>query len=97
MGLSLARGAPRMPGEGRCRPGEDLPMGSLMSRYDRSDDWIEVAMYVLFVLYLVLFLAGFFLFGAAFTATAFQGLIFTAGILAVSLAVALLFHTTRRS
>jgi hypothetical protein len=54
-------------------------------------------MYVLFVLYLVLFLAGFFLFGAAFTATGFQGLIFTAGILAVSLAVALLFHTQRRT
>jgi hypothetical protein len=49
-------------------------------------------MFVLFALYLVLFLAGFFLFGAAFTATAFQGLIFTAGILSVSLAVALLFQ-----
>lgn len=54
-------------------------------------------MYVLFALYLVLFLGGFYLFGAAFTATAFQGLIFTAGLLAVSLAVALLFHTQRRS
>jgi hypothetical protein len=54
-------------------------------------------MYILFALYLVLFLVGFYLFGAAFTATAFQGLIFTAGIFAVSLAVALLFHTTRRS
>ncbi len=54
-------------------------------------------MIVLFALYLVLFLVGFWLFGAAFTATAFQGLIFAAGIIAVSLAVALLFHTTRRT
>lgn len=50
----------------------------------------------MFVLYLVLFLGGFYLFGAAFTAEAWQGLIFTGGILAVSLAVALLFHTQRR-
>jgi hypothetical protein len=54
-------------------------------------------MYVLFALYLVLFLAGFWLFGAAFTAESFQGLIFTAGLLSVSLAVALLFHTQRRT
>jgi len=54
-------------------------------------------MYVLFALYLLLFLAGFWLFGAAFTAESFQGLIFTAGVLSVSLAVALLFHTQRRT
>ena len=54
-------------------------------------------MFILFALYLVLFLVGFYLFGAAFTATAFQGLIFTAGILSISLAVALLFHTQRRT
>lgn len=53
-------------------------------------------MIVLFALYLVLFLAGFFLFGLAFTATAFQGLIFAAGILVISLAVGLLFHTQSR-
>jgi len=56
---------------------------------------IGVAM--LFVLYVVLFLGGFFLFGAAFNAEAWQGLIFSGGILAVSLAVALLFHTQRKS
>jgi hypothetical protein len=54
-------------------------------------------MYVLFALYVVLFLVGFYLFGMAFTAEAWQGLIFTAGILSVSLAVGLLFHTQRRS
>ena len=54
-------------------------------------------MYILFALYLVLFLAGFWLFGISFTAESFQGLIFTAGILSVSLAVALLFHTQRRT
>jgi hypothetical protein len=54
-------------------------------------------MYVLFVLYVALFLVGFYLFGAAFNAPAFQGLIFAAGIIAVSLAVALLFHTQRRT
>jgi hypothetical protein len=54
-------------------------------------------MIVLFALYMVLFLVGFYLFGAAFNAEAFQGLIFTAGLLSISLAVALLFHTQRRT
>ena len=51
----------------------------------------------MFILYLVLFLGGFYLFGAALAADAWQGLIFTAGILAISLALGLLFHTQRRS
>jgi len=55
---------------------------------------IEVAM---FIVYVVLFLVGFYLFGAAFNAEAWQGLIFTGGILSVSLAVAILFHTQRRT
>ncbi|MGZ0712729.1 hypothetical protein ACWPKO_30755 (plasmid) [Coraliomargarita sp. W4R53] len=50
---------------------------------------VEAAM---FVVYMVLFLAGFYLFGAAFSAESFQGLIFTAGILSVSLAVAIVLH-----
>ena len=35
----------------------------------------------MFILYIVLFLGGFYLFGAAFNAEAWQALIFTAGIL----------------
>ena len=54
-------------------------------------------MYVLFAMYLVLFLVGFYLFGLAFTVEAWQGLIFTAGVLSVSLALALLLHTQRRT
>jgi len=54
-------------------------------------------MIILYILYLLLFLGGFYLFGAAFTADAWQGLIFTAGILAISLALGLLLHTTRRT
>ncbi|MEV8267330.1 hypothetical protein [Microbacterium sp. NPDC076911] len=46
----------------------------------------------MFVLYIVLFLAGFYLFGAAFTAEYWQGPIFIAGILSISLAVGILFH-----
>jgi len=53
-------------------------------------------MIVLFALYLVLFLAGFYLLGLAFTVSAFQGLIFAAGILVISLALGLLFHTQSR-
>lgn len=49
----------------------------------------------MFVLYMVLFLGGFYLFGAAFNAEAWQGPIFIAGILAVSLAVGLLFRARR--
>ncbi len=36
-----------------------------------------------------------YMFGAAFTAESWQGLIFTAGILSVSLAVAILFHARK--
>ncbi|SFS14312.1 hypothetical protein SAMN04487846_2895 [Microbacterium sp. cf046] len=49
----------------------------------------------MFVLYILLFLGGFYLFGAAFAVDSWQGLIFTAGILSVSLAVAILFHTRK--
>lgn len=49
----------------------------------------------MFVLYMVLFLGGFYLFGAAFNAESWQGLIFIGGILVVSLAVGLLFHARR--
>jgi len=51
----------------------------------------------MFIVYLVLFLGGFYLFGAAFNAEAWQGLIFTAGILSVSLALGLLFHGHRKA
>lgn len=51
----------------------------------------------MFIVYLVLFLGGFYLFGAAFNAEAWQGLIFIAGILSVSLAVGLLFHGHRKA
>ena len=54
-------------------------------------------MIILYILYLLLFLGGFYLFGAAFTVDAWQGLIFTGGILAVSLALALCLHTSRRT
>ena len=49
----------------------------------------------MFILYIVVFLGGFYLFGAAFTAESWQGLIFTAGILSVSLAVGILFHSRK--
>ena len=54
-------------------------------------------MIILYILYLLLFVGGFYLFGAAFTAEAWQGLIFTAGVIAVSLALGLLLHTSRRT
>jgi hypothetical protein len=56
---------------------------------------IEGAM--LFLVYVVLFLGGFYLFGAAFNAEAWQGLIFSAGIFAVSLALGLVVHSQRKS
>ncbi|SBS75161.1 hypothetical protein [uncultured Microbacterium sp.] len=47
----------------------------------------------MFIVYLVLFLLGFYLFGLAFAIDSDpSGYIFVAGILSVSLAVALLFH-----
>jgi len=44
----------------------------------------------MFIVYMVLFLLGFYLFGLAFTVE--SGLVFVAGLLSVSLAVALLLH-----
>ncbi|MCR2764412.1 hypothetical protein NQ152_12945 [Microbacterium sp. zg.B48] len=52
---------------------------------------------MLFLVYVVLFLGGFYLFGAAFNAESWQGLIFAAGILAVSLALGLVVHSQRKS
>ncbi|MFE1645992.1 hypothetical protein [Microbacterium sp. P01] len=51
----------------------------------------------MFIVYLVLFLGGMYLFGLSFTLESWQGLVFVAGILAVSLAVALPFHFQRKS
>lgn len=47
----------------------------------------------MFIVALVLFLGGMYLFGLAFSLEAFQGLVFTAGILCVSLAMALPIHS----
>ncbi len=49
------------------------------------------------VVFMVLFLLGFYLFGLAFTAAAWQGLIFIAGLLSVSLALALIVHGPDRA
>ncbi|WP_170285743.1 hypothetical protein [Microbacterium rhizomatis] len=49
----------------------------------------------MFILYIVLFLGGMYLFGFAFTVDSWQGLIFFAGIVCVSLALALAFRQTR--
>lgn len=49
----------------------------------------------MFILYAVLFLGGFYLFGLAFAVDSWQSVIFTAGILLVSLAVALPIHFSR--
>ena len=46
----------------------------------------------MFIVYGVLFLLGMFLFGLTFSLTAWQGLVFFAGILVISLALALPFH-----
>ncbi len=43
---------------------------------------------MLFALYAVLFVGGMYLFGLSFNLEAFQGLVFTAGILCVSAALA---------
>jgi hypothetical protein len=50
---------------------------------------------VAFVIALAIFLFGFWLFGLAFTVTVFQLPIFLAGIIAVSLAVAVPVHILR--
>lgn len=47
---------------------------------------------MLFVVSLLLFLLGMFAFGISFSLTAFQGVVFVAGILLVSLAMALPIH-----
>lgn len=44
---------------------------------------------MMFILSLILFIGGLFLFGVAFVAPAFNGLIFTLGILAACLAMAI--------
>lgn len=49
----------------------------------------------MFILYGVLFIAGLYLFGLAFNVAEFNALIFAAGILCISLAMALPFHFTR--
>jgi hypothetical protein len=45
-----------------------------------------------FAFSLVLFIVGIYLFGLAFTVTSFQAIIFFAGIIAVSLAIAIPAH-----
>jgi hypothetical protein len=51
----------------------------------------------MYVLALILFLGGIFLFGFSFTLPAVQPLLFVGGILCVSAALALPIHFTRRS
>lgn len=51
----------------------------------------------MFILYGVLFLLGFYLFGLAFTVSVAPGLIFIAGILSISLALALPIHFHRKA
>jgi len=46
----------------------------------------------MFVVYMLMFLAGFYLFGLAFTITSMQGLVFVLGLLLVSGALALCLH-----
>ena len=50
-----------------------------------------------FIVSFALFLGGMFLFGFAFSLTAWQGLVFVAGILAVSLALAMPAHLLSRA
>ena len=50
---------------------------------------------VAFIIALAIFILGLWLFGVAFTVTALQGLIFIAGIIAISLALAIPFHFLR--
>ncbi len=46
----------------------------------------------MFIVYMVLFLGGFYLFGLSFAIESMQGLVFTLGLLAVSAALALCLH-----
>lgn len=50
----------------------------------------------MFILYGILFLLGLYLFGVAFNVPEWGGVIFTAGILSISLAVALPMHFARK-
>jgi hypothetical protein len=50
----------------------------------------------MFIVALVLFLAGIALFAVAFMVSSFQALVFTAGIIAICLAMALPMHTKAR-
>ena len=49
----------------------------------------EGPFHMMFIISLLLFLGGLFLFGVAYMVTSFQGLVFTAGILAVCVAMAI--------
>lgn len=51
----------------------------------------------MFIIYGVLFLLGFYLFGLAFTVSVLPGLVFVAGILCISLALALPIHFSRKA
>jgi hypothetical protein len=51
----------------------------------------------MFALSLLLFLAGMYLFALAFVVTSFQGLIFCAGVLVVSLAIFIPVHVLRKN
>jgi len=48
-----------------------------------------------FIIAFAIFILGMFLFGLAFSVTVFQGAIFIAGILAISLSLAIPFHLLR--
>ncbi|WP_166404780.1 hypothetical protein [Labedella endophytica] len=52
---------------------------------------------MMFALALLLFLAGMYLFALAFVVTSFQGLIFTAGILVISLSIFIPVHLLRKN
>jgi hypothetical protein len=52
---------------------------------------------MMFAISLLLFLAGMYLFALAFVVTSFQGLIFTAGILVISLAIFIPVHMLRKN
>ncbi|WP_183086142.1 hypothetical protein [Mycetocola tolaasinivorans] len=51
---------------------------------------------MIFVIALVLFLGGIYLFGLAFQVEDFHALVFFSGILAISLSIAIPFHMLRR-
>jgi hypothetical protein len=49
----------------------------------------------MFIVYMVLFLGGMYLLGLAFTLTAWQALVFLAGLAAIMIALALIFRRVR--